>query len=81
MLMLKAPRVRAFYSFLFLRVFVKLSIYNQNILITGRMNAEVLLISAFFPCVSRVTMVATPCSRHLSMALSAIVNTGHLCCE
>ena len=44
------------------------------------MNVEVLITSAFFPCVSRVTVAAT-CGRHLSMALSATVNTGHLCCE
>ena len=50
-------------------------------MIARSMNTEVLLTSAFFPCVSRVTVAATPCSRHLSMALSAIVNTGHLCCE
>ena len=50
-------------------------------MITRRMNAEVLLTSAFFLWVSRVTMAATPCGRHLSMALSAIVNTGHLCYE
>ena len=45
------------------------------------MNVEALLTSAFFPCVSWVTVAAIPCGRHLSMALSAIVNTGHLCCE
>ena len=42
---------------------------------------EMSLTGAFFPCVSRVTVSATPCDRHLSFALSAIVNTGNLCCE
>ena len=45
------------------------------------MKVEVLLTSAFFPCVSRMTVAAIPCRRHLSMTLSAIVNTGHLRCE
>ena len=52
---------------------------TQNIMITRRMTGNLQLNSAFFPCVSRVTVAATPCGRRLSFALSAIVNTGHLC--
>ena len=52
---------------------------TQNIMITRRMTGNLQLNNAFFSCVSRVTVAATPCGRHLSFALSAVVNTGHLC--